>query len=50
MANKSGNKNMIIGGLVVLALVLGGILYKNSQEKSGVSISVSEDGIDIQEN
>lgn len=40
---------MIIGGLIVLALILGGILYKNSQ-KDGVSIEISESGIDINEN
>lgn len=50
MADKSGNKNILIGALIVVALVLGGVLYKQSQEKSGVTVEISEDGMSIKEN
>lgn len=51
MADKSGgNKNMIIGALLVIVLGLGFMVYKNSQDKKGISIEVSEDGLSIEEN
>lgn len=50
MPNNNGSKNFIIGALLVIALGLGGyVLYQQSQEPS-LSISVSEDGIDIDGN
>ena len=50
MSNNNGSKNMIIGALLVIALGLGGyVLYQQSQEPD-LSISVSEDGIDISGN
>ncbi len=49
MANKS-NKNMLIGALIVVVLGLGFLVAKQTTQKKGVSIEVSEDGIAIQEN
>ena len=49
MKNNS-NKNMLIGALIVVVLGLGYLVAKQSTQKKGVSIEVSEDGINIQEN
>ena len=50
MSNKSGgNKNLIIGALVVIILGVGIYLYQDSQ-KEGVSIEFSDDGVKIEEN
>ena len=49
MKNNS-NKNMRIGALIVVVLGLGYLVAKQSTQKKGVSIEVSEDGINIQEN
>lgn len=51
MAGKSdGNKNMLIGALIVIVLGLGFVLVKKSQDKKGISIEVSESGLSIEEN
>jgi len=50
MSNKSGgNKNLIIGALIVVILGIGFYLYQDSQ-KDSVSIEFSEDGVKVEEN
>jgi len=50
MAQNNSNKNVLIAALVAIAVALGGYVIYQQQTKPDLSISVSEDGIDVDTN
>jgi hypothetical protein len=41
---------IIIGGLALLALILGLYIYREESQPSGIEIQINESGISVEEN